>query len=101
MITAGVASEAFKVLFATGLPAIAAGGALLAAAGVVGGLLQSTTSGGSVNRGMSGSYSGGYGGGGYMGQNYSPESIQVGGIVRGSDLQIVLLNANNQTRRIR
>jgi hypothetical protein len=101
MITAGVASEAFKVLFATGLPAIAAGGALLAAAGVVGGLLNSTTSGGSVNRGMSGSYSGGYGGGGYMGQNYSPESIQVGGIVRGSDLQIVLVNANNQTRRVR
>lgn len=42
-----------------------------------------------------------YTGGGYMGGGYQPDPIQVGGIVRGSDLQIVLINTNNQTRRIR
>ncbi len=102
LITAGVASEAFKKLFVTGLPAIAAGGALLVAAGVVGGLLKSSTGGIGGKKSVSSSgYNAGSYGGGYMGQNYSPESIQVGGIVRGSDLQIVLVNANKQTRRVR
>lgn len=99
MIAAGVASESFKVLFATGVPAIIAGGALIAGASLVSGLLKSAPSSNSSGGG-SGSYSMSYGGG-YMGANYQPEPIQVGGLVRGSDLQIVLINTNNQTRRVR
>lgn len=101
MIAAGVASDAFKVLFATGVPAIVAGGALIAGASLVSSLMKSGP-GGSASSGGGSSYStSSMGSGGYYGNNYQPDPIQVGGIVRGSDLQIVLINTNNQTRRIR
>lgn len=100
LILVGLGAETLKLSLASlnGIPAIAAGAALVAAGSVATNMAKNFAQNQSTS---SGGYSGGSYGGGYMGQNYSPESIQVGGIVRGSDLQIVLVNANNQTRRVR
>ena len=76
----------------------AAGIALKLVAGMLGGASANKQASSGANNSNS-SYN--YMGGGYMGANYQPEPIQVGGLVRGSDLQIVLINTNNQTRRVR
>jgi hypothetical protein len=105
---AQIASEAANIMFMIGAAItlapgaqgvawgyFAAGAALKVVAGMLGGASANKAA---AAQQQNNDYTG-YNG--YMGQNYSPESIQVGGIVRGSDLQIVLVNAQNQTRRVR
>ena len=84
----------------TGFGYIAAGSALA----ILGGAMQAT--GTTSSDGGGGSMSGG-GGGGSMGGGYAPainggqNNFSFDGVVRGSNLEIVLLNTNKQNRRIR
>lgn len=98
LIAAGIASEAFKKLAVTGLPAIAAGIALIAAAGAVKATLSSTSS------GFSGTGSEGdrtRTTGSVVGLNNQNKEVKVGGEVRisGNDLIMVLNNANYNNGR--
>lgn len=98
LILVGLGAEALKVSLQSlnGVAAIVAGVALYAAGSVASNMAKNFSSSGAKS---TGGYSGS--GGNYNAQNYQPDPIQVGGIVRGSDLQIVLINTNNQTRRVR
>jgi hypothetical protein len=98
MIAIGIPMALGEPFFGGKSLKLIAGGTALTLAG---GMMQAT---GTANKGGGGSG----GGGGYQ-SNYTPFSPSMGGnqnfsfdgVVRGSNLEIVLINTNNQNRRIR
>jgi hypothetical protein len=102
LILVGLGAEALKASLATlnGVAAIAAGAALVAAGAVATSMASNMArGGGSMGGGYGGAMSGGYSGFNPIGSGMNNFSFD--GVVRGSNLEIVLLNTNQQNRRIR
>jgi hypothetical protein len=109
-VVADLMNTVATATLALGTAYLAAGNVGMGAASIAAGLALKTAAGFvSAKAGGGGSGGGGGVGGGYQ-SNYTPFSPSMGGngqnfsfdgVVRGSNLEIVLINTNNQNRRIR